>query len=84
MQPASKAAATLSQLTNPKPTIPRGELAKELGVSEQSIGSWCRGEGRPSADNIKKLDEILRRRGCTEIPPGDWFVDVPASDGSDL
>lgn len=43
-------------------SISTATLATEMGVSQQAVGKWERGEAMPRADLLPKLADVL---GCT-------------------
>jgi transcriptional regulator with XRE-family HTH domain len=42
-----------------KSGLTQKQLADRLGVKQQNVSDWERGERSPSAKNLKKLAEIL-------------------------
>lgn len=48
----------------------QSDLAKKLGVTQQTIQKWVRGKASPSMDNIDKLVEL------TDLP-SHWFMLPP-------
>jgi transcriptional regulator with XRE-family HTH domain len=38
-------------------------LAEEMGVSHNTVWSWKAGRRNPSPENLRKLADVLRKRG---------------------
>ncbi|HCM62076.1 MAG TPA: XRE family transcriptional regulator [Morganella sp. (in: Bacteria)] len=54
----------------------QSDLAKKLGVTQQTIQKWVRGKASPSMDNIDKLVEL------TDLP-SHWFM-LPPDEGDQV
>lgn len=39
--------------------LPLNEIAKEVGVSDATIGNWLAGRTVPTSENMKKLDAVM-------------------------
>lgn len=48
-------------------------LARELGITHQSINNWLTGVNLPSTPLIRRIWEISR----DEITPNYWFFELP-------
>jgi len=78
-------AARLRMLRSQRPDITQDRLADEVGVSQNAIGKWERGESVPRIDALRKLCEVygvsadyLVGLAATPspVPPDWWIVDL--------
>jgi transcriptional regulator with XRE-family HTH domain len=71
----SIASRRLSEALRPK-VMSQSELAQKLGVSPQAVSKWVMGIGRPSADLMAQIEQMLG------IPMLEWTEPVlgPAPD----
>lgn len=55
----------------------QAELARKLGVSQQTVQQWVSGKSTPKPGNLDKLTEV------TGYPPY-WFILPPDEEGVDI
>jgi transcriptional regulator with XRE-family HTH domain len=67
------ASRLLEQAVRPKVMAP-GELAKQLGVTPQSVSDWVAGKSKPKADLMARIEDLL------EIPMRAWTEPVEDDD----
>jgi hypothetical protein len=37
-------------------------IARDLGVDNKTVWRWIRGEGRPTSDDLRRLEAVVRQR----------------------
>jgi transcriptional regulator with XRE-family HTH domain len=62
----TKASERLEGLIRPKRVFTLSEIARRLGVSRQTVDSWCSGEAVPRLEHAAALEDLLG------IPLRDW------------
>jgi transcriptional regulator with XRE-family HTH domain len=71
----SKAAARLAEALTPRTELgmTAAELARTLGVTQQAVSQWLKGENIPRADMMRRLEDL------TGVPMRDWTEPADSS-----
>jgi DNA-binding XRE family transcriptional regulator len=66
----TRGAQRFSEMVRPSPRrFTVAGMAKELGVSRQTVLAWCTGESKPSIDHVMQIEAL------TEIPSREWLAE---------